>query len=86
MENSLKSFVKKTFDISPSETLLLVALVGDPGRLFNIPRFAIDGLEIIRLIKNSAHRNWLSKLFDKNVENKEVTFAWVQGQGLLQLL
>ena len=76
----------KTFDISPSETLLLVALVGDPGRLFNIPRFTIDGLEIIRLIKNSAHRNWLSKLFDKNVENKEVTFAWVQGQGLLQLL
>ena len=28
-----------------------MALVGDPGRLFNIPRFAIDGLEIIILIK-----------------------------------
>ena len=37
-----------TFEISPTERLLEVALVGDPGRLFRIPRVTTDGLEITR--------------------------------------
>ena len=85
-ENCPKSFVKKTFDIPPSETLLLVALAGDPGRLFNIPRFTTDGLKTNYIDEDSARRNWSSKHFDTNVENKEMTFAWVQAQGLQQLL
>ena len=35
-----------TLEISPTETPLEVALVGDPGRLFRIPRVATDALEV----------------------------------------